>query len=123
MPYVTKEARDYVRDHVPTNAGELCYQLTMGVLAKSDYAATRRYALQCFEQYVESRRLGSWQNFCDCMGATMGMAGEVKRQGFMETHQEQAKAVGDALGQYYKDVIAPYEDKKIAENGNVFPGR
>ena len=80
--------------------------------------------------YVPQKRRGPLA----VAGANANDAGELNYQitrllvFYTQTHGLKYKTINDVMGalegakaEYYRRVAAPYEDTKIAENGDVFP--
>lgn len=118
MPYVSQEARLRLETGYPETAGELNYEITKLLIeARSeDYLfAEYKYLITA---YVDKNGK-SYQTYNDIIGATMGAG--------LEYHRRTGKLSPFAillhveLGKFYQDVIAPYEDGKIKENGDVYP--
>lgn len=80
--------------------------------------------------YIKQERRGILRDFYD----QPDNSGELNFQltqvvlEYMEKHGKSYAAVNDILGalegaklEFYRRVAAPYEDRKIAENGDVYP--
>lgn len=125
MPYITPVERTQIdKGATPSGAGGLCYQLTKLALRGETAQETRYTARSMFERYAMSKSKDagrtSWAHYAEVMGAVMGMAAEFKRRERLLGSAEQLQAIANELGSFYTQVIGPYEDTKITENGDVF---
>lgn len=134
MPYIKPEQRrtldgadgdEYV---VPEDVGELTYVLTTWLLkVPADF---RRYFDSEITDYLESDRVGEprFQDYAEVLGALTAIEYEYERRRGGSTDAffgVQMRVVLKDLDFYrrrwYHEHVAPYEDRKIEENGDVYP--
>lgn len=129
MPYIKSE--DYERaSKEPAVPGELNYAITMKAIAyiRGDIASSDGFAIDATvlcEEYLQ--RVGlTYTNGNAVMGVLSCALRELTRR-FMENPEVDPliDRIGNEIRQIedhvYNDLIAPYEDTKIEENGDVFP--
>jgi len=97
MPYVKKNARkrldlDRLSYSAPTSAGELNYRITKEILCYLSYLN--------YNKLVKSKKMSAVNNYAD-YNEIMGVLECIKQE-------------------LYRRAIAPYEDQKIKENGDVY---
>lgn len=117
MPYITQTARKAIDEGgLVTTAGELNYVITKHFLDTSIGLATAMWNIQEeIDKYVSYRGL-SYGVINDVVGVLECSRREIARR----------RGVGpldlfsDLIKEFYDAVAAPYEDKKIQENGDVF---
>ena len=126
MPYILKE--NYERAAIePRTPGELNFAFTRVLIryvGKEISAPLTIYQLRILiDAYI--KRKGMSYTYCnDIMGAITGALTEYNRRTNRGAGLESNSItyiVSFVLGDWYADVVAPYEDKKIAENGDVYP--
>ena len=118
MPYVDKEARRRLESDYPQSAGELNYVITKALFSGLTNSRLSAHLLAVFEQYVEDSGL-SYQTLNDIMGACSGAVFEhTRRKG--RPHQQEVTVI-QILRDFYNEVAGPYENTKIASNGDI-PG-
>lgn len=122
MPYIDDRARRSLElTGMPRNAGELNYTITRLVLARGDEAkpaienAIARYAIR--------QGGASYATYNDIMGVLLCVGFELVRRG-VDTDPV-LDVLTEIADDYYFQVIGPYEDRKITENGDLpgFPVR
>lgn len=130
MPYVKDGARARLdRDGVPMNAGELNYAVTWHMLHTGDVRIAVQREVARFLEFrrkpsaTAAPRENNYQDFNDVMGALDGARREYRRRVGVQTlgDQDRLDAVEYVATEFYDNVVAPYEDIKINENGDVYP--
>jgi len=98
-------------------AGELNYRITMALL-HGPFPLKRTLRIIC-DDYIKDNGL-SYAKINDVIGALIGASIEYTRR---TDETDQDDVVADTVVTFYRDVAVPYEDKKIKENGDVYPNR
>lgn len=122
MPYIDPQRRKQLgRDEErPLTAGELNYVLTKGLLdlQRNDDLRFGRSLIETeIEKYLAGRN-PSYTLYNEVMGALTGCALEWRRRtgdGIVAP-----TVLNDALRDFYFNVVAPYEDDKINQNGDIY---
>lgn len=119
MPYIKKEAREALKGmEQVTSAGELNYLLTTKILTEPNRFSFKLWLKHAIKNYVDLNG-ESYQTFNDILGAASGALVEyVRRTGTVSQYQVDVQEV---VSQWYLDEVGPYEDRKIKENGDVYP--
>lgn len=120
MPYIKTDDRVRLQHAGSTidNAGELNYTLTVTILQNEDPALLVTELRGICDEYMQHHGL-RYQFINDVMGACVSAKLEFQRR----TNSTKYDGVFDHLAyDFYHEVAAPYEDTKIVENGDVFPG-
>lgn len=126
MPYITgRERIDLADGNDPLTAGQLTYLITVKGL---ETGAGRNEILTLLRRYVEEHGK-CFQVFAEVLGACTAARLETRRRRLDHSsrghrHLEAAAyklewAVRGASEDFYTHVVGPYEDKKIAENGDL----
>lgn len=121
MPYIKQLARtEFALDYGrwAKNPGELNYNFTMalGMYGPSDSAEIiikefiKRYLILKGESY---------QTFNDIIGALTCCFKEIKRRIELKNRFEIVDFLAKIVDDFYNNVVAPYEDQKIVENGDL----
>lgn len=121
MPYIDKE-RQHQLDHeqaLITESGDLAYVITREALScnyqsPESVKAFSRCALAAVDMFLPMK-----PRFAD-YAAVMGVLSCVNQELYRRGAFPQADIVANFEESYYLTHVAPYEDKKIAENGDVF---
>lgn len=116
MPYITQTARLMILEGSPvTTPGELNYMITGCFLNKSiGLTEVVKNIRQEIEKYVAYRGL-SYAVINDVIGALECSRREIeRRRGYGPA------LLDDIAKEFYDAVAAPYEDKKIQQNGDLF---
>lgn len=113
MPYIDKKSRKDIDEHgrAPITAGELNYVFCKIMLADNSDIDAIQWVIKRYLINVGT----CYQSMNDVMGALTGAYEELRRR----TNQS-CKILINAEADFYDTVVAPYEDKKILENGDVF---
>ena len=124
MPYITPD-RYLEAAHKPTTVGELNYLLTLRAIG---YVHTRginyaniNHVIGSYEQAMHSDERApelselAIQLRADCKKYWQNIDGARKT--------DVAGALRCSMLEFYRRVAVPYEDKKIAENWDVYPAR
>lgn len=118
MPYVKQEAR-YALDHggLPTTPGELNYVITKIAIKRRNFLIDmRREIRDAVLSYIGDK--ASYTLFNEVMGVLECARFEyLRRVGWDPFINATFVELKDWL---YGGMIAPYEDKKIQENGDVY---
>ncbi len=126
MPYITARERIDIADgNDPLTAGQLTYLITVKGLAAG---ANRHDILNLLRRYVDEHGK-SFQVFAEVLGACTAARLECQRRHRDHGSRGHRKleaaayqlewAVRAAAEDFYSHVVGPYEDTKIAENGDL----
>lgn len=131
MPYLT-DAHKHALDvgGVPETPGELTYLVTRALLGNPREASMAEALQAAVDRYLSGLATDpGYVNYCVIIGALTCAALEHERR--LGTPGDPYDVPDDAwnalqdLAQFeqdfYRNVIGPYEDTKIAENGDVYP--
>ena len=123
MPYI--KAMDYGRaTRTPSTPGELNYAITCKAivyLEGGSIAAFASQALDLCKSYITRHGL-SYTIGNEVLGVIACSGLEViRRCGTTEAAFEVTETLADIGGHIYDTILAPYEDGKIKENGDVYP--
>ncbi len=125
MPYIKSEDREYVKDNGPRTAGELNYVVTVALIANDHPEITKEditgALFPMFQaligNYITDKGL-SYQTLNDIVGALIGARLEFQRR------KDRSNLLCDELmqflGDFYMNIVGPYEDRKIIDNGDVY---
>lgn len=120
MPYITQDRRRELtagrHTHAPETAGELNFLMTLVLISgiSEEYVIGRINALAF--NYIKDRGL-SYQIINDILGAMFGANAEYHRRTGSSMWTETMQVL---MASFYREVAAPYEDTKIAANGDVY---
>lgn len=118
MPYITKEDRATLAAGLsPQTVGQLNYSLTTMVVKGGYSEAEYRQRL---DLYIAQQGGVNYTNINAVFGVVMCMLLELIRRKKAPLIPEYMKLKDAAMG-LYEQVGGPYEDTKIAANGDVFP--
>lgn len=123
MPYVAPETRAVLDDptSVPGDPGALNYSLTrlverryeeLGLDRTISLVLARVQEYMEWQQDIHSRR--GYEVFNDVLGALVAAQMEHDRRGWTGSSVFSA-----ARSMFYETIVAPYEERKIAENGDL----
>lgn len=117
MPYIKQEDRERAVDH-PENAGELNFAITTLVVEEENLETFIAKVEELVSDYVERKGVNHTVGN-EVVGVFMCAAAEVERRGVNRVEHASCLII---LGfNFYYNVLAPYEDQKIKENGDVYP--
>ena len=126
MPYIKQD--DYLRAaDDPQTPGELNYNLTcLAIAVFLDRIDITEFDARVGQQVSEYlHREPSYTLFNEVVGALVCCGQELLRRMRGTAREAAAQRCSITLANHvtmlYKNMIAPYEDIKIAENGDVFP--
>lgn len=136
MPYITKIDRARLMEDDPAerarNAGELNYQLTLACIAASRDQVALVHLTETIEFEIgaflthrrdqgnqHQRGKNNYQDFNDVLGAVDGCRREWLRRGGRIGHI--TNILSRFSASFYENVVGPYEDTKIKQNGDVYP--
>lgn len=124
MPYIKRE--DYARAaRLPISAGELNYAITFKIIdhLETDSSLLDFYvqALKLCHSYI-NRRGENYTVMNEVIGVITCAALEMLRRcGDTPAVGRTAETLADVANRIYAGTLAPYEDGKIHENGDVYP--
>lgn len=114
MPYLTAERKaELLRGQECVTPGDLTYILTKLALS-GQYP---QLLVEC-DRYLENSRHNNYATRCEVIGSL-----ECARQEFERRRPNAtvpASALSSAKYRWYQEKVAPYEDGKILENGDVY---
>lgn len=123
MPYIKQAAKDDLHYLQPRNVGELTYRLTVVALSDNHYSDKYNDLMFSAKLYWLNGQ-HNFQGHAEVLGAFTAARMELKRR--LECCSLKLGLLADARwaleaaeGDYYINEVGPYEDKKIAENGDV----
>lgn len=119
MPYIEKETRiplEYDVTRGIETVGELNYMLTCGLL-KVPLSDLEEYLRLCVGTYATGK-IPSYTLFNGAIGACMCALLEYARRTGSTDHIYPL-IMSAVISKFYSKVIAPYEDEKIEENGDI----
>lgn len=118
MPYITQDRREEIdKGETPKNAGELNYRFTTQILAGERALWVPRLT-SISERYLETNGL-KYQTINDVLGALDGARREYDRRSSYPNDYHLRQCVKTVADRFYDLHAAPYEDKKIKENGDL----
>jgi len=115
MPYLKQFERTILQTIQPATAAQLCYEFCVGVVAgvpAENYRAV-------FDSYIAGfpKEEVTYKTYAEVMGAVLGTLSELARRNL----DYDRKPLQDAFARWYHEVVGPFEDTKIEQNGDVFP--
>jgi hypothetical protein len=125
MPYITQERRKALQ--LKTNkietAGELNFLFTVALIDSETPELAEMDLRLLINDYLTGHDL-SYQVANDIIGALICCAFEASRRLLGKVDQTTIvkifEVVSTVAGEFYKTLVAPYEDGKLEENGDVF---
>lgn len=123
MPYIL--ASDYDRAaHLPATPGELNYAITLKAIAHMEGGSLGEFygqALRLCDSYINRRGL-SYTIGNEVMGVLACSGLELMRRCTDDQAADRITSMLANIGVHiYGDILAPYEDGKILQNGDVYP--
>lgn len=127
MPYIQeKEKQELVHDGRPTQTvGELTYILTWHALqdytqAGDDFAIEAlSNEVSIYLEYHKRRGNYNYALLCGVIGSLTCAALEYRRRR-PDSYLPADEALREVASSFYSKVVAPYEDQKIQQNGDVY---
>lgn len=121
MPYINAGAKNRldIEGEVAETAGELTYQMTQVILGPSDQVAERRELRSLVSTYIQTRG-ERFATFAEILGALAATELEYYRRTKHQEFQRRLFTIEVVRADFYNTIVAPYEDRKIAENGDVY---
>lgn len=122
MPYLTEERKQYLDTGGKLETpGDLTYSLTRTLL-RNDPDYIRQGLAACVDVYIMD--LGHAPRYAD-YAVILGCLESTRREWLRRVPFAGRRGIGAALirtftDEFYRDVVAPYEDTKIQENGDVY---
>lgn len=122
MPYIKPRDREtldvFPPVRSPNTAGELNYLITKALIEEQLLPNFSRTIQRVFGQYLTHKGI-SYQTVNDIVGASLCASREFNRRTGKEALFSEPLI---HLAVYFYDAVgAPYEDKKIRDNGDVYP--
>ena len=128
MPYIKSTARQRLacKGHGAMDAGELNYLITRELI---QYTSSEKSssALAILEENVKTiinrycENIGfKYQTANDVVGALVSAGLELLRRLGEDKNLDAVQVLQNILLCFYDSIVAPYEDKKIQENGDVY---
>lgn len=122
MPYLTQQQKDDLKKKGKPieTPGELTYDYTLALINAST-TQIRRSLKRTTEEFI-SNNPKNFSTYCSIMGSLDCTCREfIRRKSTIDISDEKKLAELEQFSQsFYKTVIAPYEDQKIKENGDVY---
>lgn len=123
MPYIkSKQRLDLMTGKTRvTNPGELNYLITrelLKVLDGNSVEEIKENIIGLLFDYCENIGF-KYQTVNDIMGALQCASMECCRRN-MDLFEQVEDILADIPVEFYHNIVAPYEDKKIQENGDVY---
>lgn len=122
MPYIAQDDRKALDSgsRQPATAGELNYMISTTVLASIKIGSRQTVLFDCLlligKEYIGRAGL-NYAHINDVLGAYSGAALELRRR--TRYCGVESRLISDVSDRFYSDVAAPYEDTKIAANGDL----
>lgn len=123
MPYVTQAAKDDLHYLQPRNVGELTYRFTLIALSDNHYSDKYNDLMFSAKLYWENAEK-KFQRHAEVLGAFTAARLEIVRR--LDCCSVKTGIIADAKWalenvafDYYLNVVGPYEETKIADNGDV----
>lgn len=125
MPYITEGDKQRLNDgpEFARTAGELTYLVTYHILSLPAYdECLDTFVQQEIDAYIEYHHNHDGVNYA-VLASVIGSL-ECARREYQrrrpDDHMVANYVLKRAMDSFYKNVIAPYEDIKIEQNGDVF---
>jgi hypothetical protein len=122
VPYLTPERKAEIDSGFrPTTKGDLTYLITRALLGDPEEATLEEALQAAVERYFERRQVDFGLLF-DIMGG-LDCAGREYRRRRPALSADDVKMLSELewfATDFYDNVIAPYEDTKIEQNGDVY---
>ncbi|MDP3645475.1 MAG: hypothetical protein Q8R25_00095 [bacterium] len=127
MPYIVQAERDAIRGGKrPENVGQLNYCLTIRlqrIYGDEDWDTPEIVAEELesiCRQYIVDKKELCYQLANDVLGALICCKLEMWRRARPSDPKDVWNyALNKCIKRIYREIVAPYEDKKIKENGDV----
>lgn len=125
MPYITRDQRVDLDLGIRTeeDAGELTYSITMMLLNLTP-SELPSFFRELVTNYLEKKGT-RYQYFCDISGAVtnanLELLDRVSEDDYNTKYYDLVDMLHQEILYFYKNVVRPYEDHKILENGDVYP--
>jgi hypothetical protein len=121
MPYIKPEDRFELKTGIKTitTPGELNYCITSDILIGE---ATKESIREQIDTYLSSKDSVRYEDLNAVLGVVAAVIGERCRRDLKSSAVELrdfAIWLGKIANEFYDEVVAPYEDKKIEENGDL----
>lgn len=120
MPYLNSAAK-YELDHgvAPTSPGDLTYLITKALLGDPREASLHEALWAVVNRYLDGLSgTPRFADYCVVLGAFDAAKREFRRR--LGQHEGILWPVEEFVKEFYRTVVGPYEDTKIAENGDVY---
>lgn len=123
MPYIGQDRRDILDRgvEVPDGAGELNYVLTWHLLNTQQHILAEALMLEV-RSYIDAQVTKNYALYNSVIGALECCRREFRRRSGCSTFADLARedAIHATMDRLYAGEIAPYENTKIEQNGDVY---
>jgi hypothetical protein len=122
MPYISAEKRDELKSRAPRDAGELNYELTMFVRTNAYIVREHRLVrmiLAKVQEYLAAKPRQGYTEFNEVLGVLSAACFEHNQREWWHGSDGARSVFDRAARQFYDGVVAPYEERKIVENGDM----
>lgn len=122
MPYIVELERKWIADgNTILSVGMLTYAITDALLSLPLGADITSVIREKIDEYIDAAGQPSFQLYAEVLGALQAVRLEFHRREPRKLFTRQvSRAVRVVTSDFYSQVIGPYEDQKIAQNGDVF---
>ena len=120
MPYITKTARQIIEEGgVIQTGGELNYAFTREIAKHLGYGKEELTVglMNRIDEFVGVHGK-SYTTFNTVLGALVGANLEYIRR--MGPNNRVSDTFADVVAEFYGQIVGPYEDEKIKQNGDVY---
>lgn len=120
MPYLTEQRKtelDSRTVYKATTAGDLTYLLTKAVLEDEARLPARLY--ECIDRFMGGRAV-RYEDYATVIGSLVCTGMEYERRVGGAVTAQKLEELMEFIQSYYTDFVAPYEDEKIEQNGDVY---
>lgn len=123
MPYLTADRKAHLDDGaVPVTLGDLTYRLTVRLLEHSmNFEAVEAAMREEIDHFLHGKQL-SFKDYAEVLGCMVATEQEFNRQRSKidPTIWTNAHILERVISRYYQSDVAPYEDRKLEQNGDVY---
>lgn len=121
MPYIKQGERDKLKqDRKAETVGQLTYLYTRALIESSSHAVATRLEAATYK-YLPTREARHFSDYAEVLGALNAARLEfMRRNALTLKDQQRLLAVEQFTTHFYLMEIAPYEDSKMRENGDVY---
>lgn len=126
MPYLSQKRKDQLKDPVllPSTPGDLTYLLTRAVLDNQQIVIAREECRRAIKQYMVGREV-RYALFAEVLGCLLSTRLEYERRTAAALRdfggsRRGLNIIDPIIDEFYREEVAPYEDEKIEQNGDVY---